>query len=1088
MRTRQSIQNKGLFWLFSTTLAVFGQDLAPANEGVRGLTGRRPYAVVLTDAPIAQNKATTRSALAAKQGNLAARFPSTVRVVDANQTLVNAIFILADENEAKAIAALAGVSRVEPMRPLRQLSNRAIDLMSAPGAWSRVGGEGSAGQGVKIGIIDTGIDHTHPAFAPNGLSAPADFPKCSRPFAEAEECTKWTNGKVIVARSYVDLLNFQFGDSPVDTRPDDVLPRDRVGHGTMAAMVAAGGRVRGPSAEVVGVAPRAWLGNYKVFGSPGVNDGTWPNAVIAALQDAARDGMDIVTLNLGYSAEWPPLLRTCTDRPNSICDLMADAVHNATLGSGDLPPITVLAAAGNSGDLGFNIPTLGTVDSPATAPGAIAVGAFTNAHTWVQTLVLSSTAIGPKNIRYTDGPKQGLTAPLRDVAVIDDDKSGRACRPLPANSLNGRIAIIKRNECPRDYKVINAQTAGAVGVILMNEDSEDLFTLSGLNNTSIPSVLIGTQSGNELIAFAQLNPTGIVTLDPQYRELSARAGEIAIFSSQGLPVGEGAIKPEVTAPGTDLYMATQKYDPNAALYDPSGFGVSQGTSFATPYAAGTAALVKQRNRSFSPAQVKSALVNTADSGLVDFDYNNREITARHRAAGGGRLNASDAVQANLTADPATISFGILRAVGAVTRGVLLRNHSTQTLNLQVVVSQLDRDDLYRVTVNNLNFTLAAGATTQLSVRVDGTRLPAPGVYDGFITISGGPTEFRIPYTYVIPDNVPFNIYPLSGDGFVRLPNGRVGFSYKVVDQFGAPVVGANVRLNNAQASDFSVERTDDFGIGEGTYNLGGNPGQQSFSVTVGNLTQQFVGTIKARPTVPSNGVVDAASGQASSRGYAPGSYISLFGSGLADVLKVGSTPYLPISLAGVSVSFDNQNAKVSVPGRLHFVSPGQINVQIPWECRGLTSVTMKVAIGDLQSATFNINITETAPAAFEYREGNNQLSAAALDESFVVVGDNNPARRTRAVQLYFNGLGDVNDRPASGEPAGASPLSSTRSTPSVSIGGRPAQVLFSGLAPGLVGVYQVNVIVPSDAPSGRQPVSLTINGIQSRNSFLSVLP
>ena len=1087
MRTGQLIQSKALIWLFSATLAVFGQGTEEVS-GERG-AGRRPYAVVLTDAPTAVMKANTRGALAAKQTALAARFPATARVFDADQTLVNALFISATEDDAAAIGALPGVQRVEPLRPLRATANRALDLINGPAAWTRIGGEGSAGQGVRIGIIDTGIDHAHPSFAANGLTPPAGFPRCSRPFAETDQCAKWTNGKVIVARSYVDLLNFQFGDSPVDTRPDDLLPRDRVGHGTMAAMVAAGGRVRSPAGvDLVGVAPRAWIGNYKVFGAPGVNDGTWANAITAALKDAARDGMDVVTLNLGYPAEWPPLLKTCTDRPNNICDIMAEAVNNATLGSTaeGLPPITVLAAAGNDGDSGFQIPTLATVQSPATAPGAIAVGAFTNSHIWVQTLRVSTTNIGPKNIRFTDGPVRTLTAPIRNAADVDDDKSGKACRPLRAGALAGAVALIKRADCQRDVKVNNAQAAGAVAVILMNEDSNDLFTLDGLNNTAIPSAMIGTRDGNDLIGFIQQNPNGVVTLDPTFREIQAREGEIAVFSAQGLPVGEGNIKPEVSAPGTDLYMATQSYDPNAALFSATGYGVAQGTSFSTPFAAGVAALVKQRNPSFTPPQVKSALVNTADSGLVDFDYNNREITARHRAAGGGKLNASDALLTTLTADPATVSFGILRAVGAVTRPVLLRNNSNITLNLQLRVEQIDRDTSYQVTLNSLSFTLAAGATTQLSVRVDGTRLPPPGVYDGWVVVGGGPTEFRIPYTYVVPDNVPFNIYPLSGQDFVRLPGRRVGFSFKVVDQYGAPAVGAAMRLVGGKSNDFATEKTDTFGIGEGTFNLANTPGRQTFSVTVGNLTLEYEGIVKAQPSVPASGVVDAATTQASGRGYAPGSYISLFGSALSDVFKVVSTTYLPISLAGVSVSFDNQNARVSVPGRLHFVSASQINVQIPWECRGLNTVTMKVAIGDLQSSTFDIPIVDTAPGAFEYNESNGQRSAAALNENFQVVGANNPAVRGRAIQLYFNGLGDVNNRPDSGEPASSTQLSSTRDTPSVSIGGRNAQVLFSGLAPGLVGLYQVNVIVPSDAPSGRQSVGLTINGISARNTFINI--
>ena len=142
---------------------------------------------------------------------------------------------------------------------------------------------------------------------------------------------------------------------------------------------------------------------------------------------------------------------------------------------------------------------------------------------------------------------------------------------------------------------------------------------------------------------------------------------------------------------------------------------------------------------------------------------------------------------------------------------------------------------------------------------------------------------------------------------------------------------------------FGNEKTDNYGAAEGTIAFGAGTGPAAFEAKVGNAAYEFTGTVRARPAITLAGITNAASGQAATAttGFAPGSYISIFGTALSDTLKVFSTPYLPISLAGVSVSFDSDANKISVPGRIHFVSAQQVNVQIPWEVQGLTTVSMK---------------------------------------------------------------------------------------------------------------------------------------------------
>jgi uncharacterized protein (TIGR03437 family) len=180
---------------------------------------------------------------------------------------------------------------------------------------------------------------------------------------------------------------------------------------------------------------------------------------------------------------------------------------------------------------------------------------------------------------------------------------------------------------------------------------------------------------------------------------------------------------------------------------------------------------------------------------------------------------------------------------------------------------------------------------------------------------------------------------------------------------------------------------------------------------------------------------------------------------------VFTTPYLPLSLASVAVSFDD--GSLSIPGHIHFVSPSQINVQVPWEFQGHTSVRVKATWSDYYYTNVAlVPISPFSPGIF-----------AVTDATGVVVGDANPVKRGQALIVYANGLGAVDRQPPSGEPTpGTQPLANTTTTPTAAIGGTSGQILFSGLAPNYVGLYQVNVLVPTTAPTGPQTLKLSIGG------------
>ncbi len=198
-------------------------------------------------------------------------------------------------------------------------------------------------------------------------------------------------------------------------------------------------------------------------------------------------------------------------------------------------------------------------------------------------------------------------------------------------------------------------------------------------------------------------------------------------------------------------------------------------------------------------------------------------------------------------------------------------------------------------------------------------------------------------------------------------------------------------------------------------NSGAELGAQAFRFDVTGVKDPlwFDGTVQLAPAIKAGGVVNAASNVVT-RGLAPGSYISIYGTALSPAFRQFTTGYLPLSLAGVSVSFDVPDRNLSLPGRIHFVSDGQINVQIPWELQGLASVQMKVSIGLLQSALYNVPLFNYSPGLFEYSD-NGRLSVAALDEGYRLIGSGNPGgarqncpdlhKRARACRWRSSGFG-----------------------------------------------------------------------------------
>ena len=1024
---------------------------------------RNRYALILQDEPVASRFVTReqmrtagadgyRRQLSQRQSSVHQELARRgVPVISSVSEVLNAVFVSATPDRLAELAAIPGVIGVRPMRQMHLTLNKATQLMNAPAAWNLVGGQSKAGAGIKIGILDTGIDQNHPAFQDSSLSFPSGFPKCS---GSSDACS-YTNSKVIVARSYVSQIVIGNEADPknpaADSIPDDYSPRDHVGHGTAVASAAAGNTNTG-SVTFSGMAPKAWIGNYKIWGSPSVNDSPPEDVWITALNDAVTDGMDVINMSSGGVALTGPLDTgaACGIAANVPCDALATAFENAA------KTAVVVVAAGNGGSDGYNYPSFNTISSPATAPSVIAVGATTNSHAMGPSVKVLGTGVPsnlaniaalPSDSYFYPSAYGANTATLVDAASVGD---AFACSALPAGSLNGAFALVQRgptgaNACSFDVKAGNVQDAGGVGMILfMSADSPALtpsFAIESVDQFTGPVVGLSNADGvalkNYLASHAGLKVTiDLAGIDIDINTYSQTvkfsppvvANQLASYSSFGPNAGDGAIKPEIVATGgldvfltpdsgdsslypyAGLYMAAEKYDPLGLLYSDNGYAAADGTSFSSPIVAGAAALVKQAHPKYTVAQIKSALVNTAAQDVTTDTFGS---TVDVEWLGAGRLDAGLAANANVTLQvfdtpapanaPATttLNFGILKSGSTlpVTKQVQITNSGTASVTLAVAVATGTAASGATVTTDKTSVTVGAGATGTFNVILGGA-VPKAGAYSGGVTLQGSGVSLRLPYLFLVGTGTASNFIPLFGS-----PDGTVGqdagvVAVKMVDQYGVPAVGTPVTFTlsprgtltlrsvsgepacSPDSSTTSVTcATDNYGVAYADMLLGTTP-TSSVTVTAraAGYSNQFSGTIRAQPTISAGGIVDAAAGKSP---IAPGSYISIYGNNLSEYTDpVTYAPYaLPLSLDGVTVSFDVPSAKLSVPGYLTYVSPGQVNVQVPWELQGQSSAQVKVTLyGYSFGNVVTVPLADTAPAFFE-----NSGIAAALDGNNAIV-------------------------------------------------------------------------------------------------------
>jgi subtilisin family serine protease len=499
---------------------------------------------------------------------------------------------------------------------------------------------GYDGEGVVIGIIDSGIWPEHPSFADDGrypaprdAAIPCEFGNTAHnpndaPFA--------CNHKLIGARQMLATYRAVEGADPGEFDS----ARDDSGHGTHSASIAAGnagveahmfGR---PVATIAGVAPRAEIVAYKALGELG----GFTSDLAAAIDQAVADGVDVIDYAISGSAGTPG----------------ADEV--ALLFAADAG-VFVAAADGNGG------PEASTVGDPASMPWVTSVGASTQRRAFRGLVILGNGE------RYTGA---SLSGELPMTPLVDGEDGGSAiCRPgaLEPDRVAGRVVLCVRGSVGRLEQSEAVARAGGVGMIVYDmSDAFDPFT----DSHWVPTVLLDRNPGLAIKAYIHRSSKPRARIDTRTNEDAPRTGHwrhaptVTAFSGRGPnSAAPDVIKPDVVAPGLSILAGQSPY-PDADMPPGELFQAIAGTSVASSHVAGVYALLKQAHPDWTAAEAKSALMTTASQSVRDVD---RVTRADPFAMGAGQVRPGGRWGRGSIAQPGLVYDAGLYQYAAFTCGI-----------------------------------------------------------------------------------------------------------------------------------------------------------------------------------------------------------------------------------------------------------------------------------------------------------------------------------------------------------------------------------------------------------------------------------
>lgn len=656
--------------------------------------------------------------------------------------------------------------------------------------------QGLKGEGVKVGVIDTGIDYNHPDLKDNYKGETTS----NKDINKVKGWDFVDNDSDPMETTYADWqkANQEDGSSEyVGTHSY------YTSHGTHVSGTIAANGSSDSSSAVVGVAPEADLYGYRVLGPYG--SGTM-GGVVAAIEKSVKDGMDVINLSLGSSQ-------------NSAKSPEAIAANNAMLAG-----VVTVIANGNSG------PSTSTVGTPATSPLAISVGASS-------TSIQLDTFKVNTSVGNFDGIIFGLdfTTKLEDFTkneynIIDcgvgssDDFEGLKAQNA---DLTGKLALIQRGELALVDKISNAKKAGAIGVILYNNVDGMIDAYIGESTSYVPSVAISKADGEKIREELKNNSNFKIKLETNGKT-TTEGDKLAEFSSRG-PVIDGTIKPDVVAPGVNIRSTYPEYINHKEDGDDysTAYARISGTSMASPHVAGTAALMvqnyKNNKKDFTSQDIKLDLMNTADD--LNGKYGVNEM-------GAGKIDPLEAIKPGITIthnetkssvdangealelnhDTGSISFGIVakgESDSNIKDNLVITNNTDKTQVFDVSVEYIAPSETNngldavknKVKVNvKKNLSVNKKKATKLDIDLTIPKGAEEGLYQGYIKIVNRKDKsqtYQVPFAakYVSPgiedatifrnaiNSTPEMMHPwvvpgLSGTIMVNTPIERLDFVIK----------------------------------------------------------------------------------------------------------------------------------------------------------------------------------------------------------------------------------------------------------------------------------------------------------------------
>jgi subtilisin family serine protease len=688
-----------------------------------------------------------KSSLKVKQDAIAPAITARGGTVVAQlQSAINGVQVEIASSQLAALASLPDVVEVTPLATYVPTNSVSVPYIGAPATWDQTA---FRGEGVKVAVIDTGIDFTHKNFGgPGTVDAFNDNAAKSTRSAPAglfgPKADKVKGGTDLVGDAY----DASSADPAKRVPHPDPNPLDCNGHGSHVAGTAAGFGVResgttykGPWTSAAygkenfaigpGVAPRADLYAVRVFGCVGST-----NVVVQALDWAVDNDMDVVNMSLGSSY-------------GSADSATALASDNASAAG-----IIVVASAGNSGTPRY------IVGAPSTTTRGISVAANDSTPAFPgATLALSTgksiVALNENGATFADGTNWAVYV-LRNT----DGSISLGCNEAEYDPalITGKLVLTARGVCARVARAVFGQKHGAAAVAMINnaagyppfdgkitgnpdtgEVLDVTIPLFGLRGPATPAT-----DGNDVAAAATATATNTTITNPGFQTLAS-------FTSNGPRTGDSALKPDVTAPGVSI-LSTGSGTGNKGA-------VLSGTSMAAPHVTGVAALTRQAHSTWSVAEIKAAIMNTADPSKVAGYQTSRAGTGVVQPLG------STTTSATALGDPyaGSLSFGFTEigtAGFSQSKNVTINNHGATPLTFTTSTTQNAAfTRAHTATPSAATVTVPAGGTATLGLTLSLTATQA-GDSAAFREVAGlltltpaagtnGGVALRVPY-YLVP--------------------------------------------------------------------------------------------------------------------------------------------------------------------------------------------------------------------------------------------------------------------------------------------------------------------------------------------------